>query len=1011
MEEYLESSVVLGRSSTKCLEKILLESLSPDEEASFVYRKYLANTVSFYTAHRSISLLGERELDLFYGGADPLSQPKYFSFFSGGDLSKLESCLGVRIVIVSLFVDKRRRANKWEWQKVHDQRIYDLCRPNSDSAKTIFSYILSRSEADWVLKRAAPTSLHPTLESFFYTPLKAERIFACSAHGISLLSETGCWLSTLASAMQVPLPSSHAHTNDCGSLVRLLALKKEKLRCLMDNQNLVLILASHLRSSVRAKARVMRLVKNNMFAVLKEVSNPGEECESRVPVVSVLADPPGMYLLAEPFAQAVRSGRQQQTSRPPIRRRSDLKRKPNSKDSSKVATKKAAKDQPNKVTFDARLCKCEGCLEGKKYDKNMSATGPQALYKSEMSLTDLLRMCGKLDSKAEKDLERAGNFSIASFDIETFARQLDLSAGNEDLNFEQRKFSSRAIPRQVEATQEIGLIGFQDYRMMLDSEPVQIFEHDPDRPKAVVAKFLESVLERRLEAVALKTGILSELISWVEEYKKAHFSFFVDHGFIFPVETEEQTSSASATNFGTDESDSPDSSDYGSDDDAPSEFDSLAEFPSIDAEYRAKQAQLLAKERRAFSSSTGRSAAAFVKAKEKKATRKIEVAWKSSLFGKVEARLLRLAQAYYVWAINGSSFDFVLLCGQLSVFAKERQVGSVSVQKEGSKLRWLRMAGVRFCEIQHLLFPGTSLASLAKTCNLKIAKGIFPFEKFTSMCFLDQHKLPEKVEEWKSRLNPTKGPSQQEVDEALALFEEKKFENVGDYLRHYLVLDVSILLQCVVAMELEYTKILGLDFIEVGKITVSSLSAAGAQAFLARGKKAGQFSPNHSRLYAVSFQPVRFDNSSIAVITCPLSMLAHQLLKLSSRGGLTACTRSFAGADVDVKPFADLMRRQMAEEMEELGHPGALELLLGERQLGVEDYLTRCNAHLSEVKNPQPSTHAVYIDLGSLYATSGESCKQPRCEIVAGLVLQGLAMLAFAVLFVWLMVLLFCAFE
>lgn len=854
MEEYLESSVVLGRSSVKCLEKILLESLSPSEEVLFAYRAYLANTVSFHTPRRSISLLGERELDLFYSRLEPLEQPKYFCFFSGGDLSKLESCLGVRIVIVACFVDKRRRTNKWEWQKVHDQRIYELCRPSNEPTRTVISFILSRSEGDWILKKADPTTLDSSLETFFYTPLKAEKNFVCSAQRVTMLSESGCWFAALASTLKVKLPADHIHTADCGSLFRLIALKKETLKSLMGNENLVVILASHLRSSVRTRARNMRLVKNNTFAVLKEVSNPGEECDKSVPVVAVLSKPAAMYLLAEPFAQAVRSARQQAALKSHPGRRAGLKRKSSSQDFSELPAKRSAWDMPDKVTFDARLCSCEACLEGKKYDKNMSVSGPQTLYKSELSLSDLLRMCGRLDAKAEKDLERAGNFSVASFDIESFARQLDLTAGQEDLNFEQRKFSSRAIPRQVEATQEIGLIGFQDYRMMLDSEPVQIFTHDSEQPKAVVGQFLESVLERRLEAVAIKTGILSELISWVEEYKRAHFAFFVERGFVQPNYLEESfsypqkqfPSRARAEYF-----DSADSTSSSSEDEAPSGYDSLPELPSLDAEYLALQAEMIASERRGSSSSTNQSAKSFAEAKERKAAKKIEHSWKSSLFGKVEARLLRLAQAYYVWAINGSSFDFVLLCGQLAVFAKEKQVGAVSVQKEGSKLRWIRMAGVRFCEIQNLLFPGTSLASLAKTCNLKIAKGIFPFEKFTSMSFLCQSKLPARCEDWLSRLNPTKAPSQADVDEALALFEAQRFDNVGDYLKHYLVLDVSILLQCVVAMELEYAKILGLDFIEVGKITVSSLSAAGAQAFLARGKRVGQFSPNHSRLYAV----------------------------------------------------------------------------------------------------------------------------------------------------------------
>ena len=995
MDLKAEFGAVLGRSSVKCLEKILLESLSPREEPLLAYRTYLANTVSCHTSHRSISLLGGGELDLFYAKEEPLTPPKYFNFFSGGDLSKLESCLAVRFVIVSNSSDKRLRCKNGEWQKIHDQRIYDLCRASSASRVVASFLLLEREVGEWILRKREATEAPPT--ELFYTPLKAEAIFCSPAQKHILLSSSNqCWIQVLVQVLGKSLSKEHEHSQDCGSLARFLSLQKDQLRNSTDDHELVVLVASHLRSLPRSRTRNMKLAKNNVFAVLKEVSDPGRECDKNVPVVSILAEPVGMYLLKEPFAQAVRSARQSCGTRDQSKPTIPSKRKREAS-SSPRPSKRSVADVSGRVRVETSLCPCEACSESKKYEKNMSFKGPQAVYRADLSLTDLLSMVGRLDSKAELDLERAGHFSVASFDIETYARKIDASAGNEDLNFEQRKFSNRALPRQIEATQEIALIGFQDYRMMLDSEPVQIFKHDNDRPKEVVQLFLRTVLDRRAEAVTLKTGILLELTTWIESYKKAHFLFYAEQGMMSSRFFAHAGCPQEDTFYSTDASD-----DLGEGDNLESSVeDNFFEKrrPTLDEEYLIIQEELLAKENKQTLSKADR----IENELEIKSFRKIEYSWKYSLFGKIEARLKRLTQAYYVWALNGSSFDFVLLCSQLMVFAKENKIGPVSVQKEGSKLRWLKLAGVRFCEIQHLLFPGTSLASLAKTCNLKDAKGIFPFDKFTSMDYLDESKLPQLSKDWQSLLNPTKAPSQQEVDEALSLFEREGFVNVGEYLQHYLALDVSILLQCVIAMEKEYMRILGLDFIEVGKITVSSLSAAGAQAFLTRGKRMAQFSCNHARLYAVSLKSLRLLKESILSSLFMHSRAPSQLLKLSSRGGLTACTRSFAGEDVDIKPFADLMRIQMEEERDDQGGPGSLELFLQKRQMSVEDYLVRCNAHLEEVKHPQAASHAVYIDLGSLYATSGELSKSSRppytipCDVALGLAIQTGALLCLMV--------------
>jgi hypothetical protein len=100
--------------------------------------------------------------------------------------------------------------------------------------------------------------------------------------------------------------------------------------------------------------------------------------------------------------------------------------------------------------------------------------------------------------------------------------------------------------------------------------------------------------------------------------------------------------------------------------------------------------------------------------------------------------------------------------------------------RDGSKIRWLKFAGILLCEVKRLLGPATSLASLGSAVGLQESKSIFPFSKFISHEFLLEPKLPSSAKDWVSDLNPANSPSQDQVDSALALFEEKQFSNVGE---------------------------------------------------------------------------------------------------------------------------------------------------------------------------------------------------------------------------------------
>jgi hypothetical protein len=315
----------------------------------------------------------------------------------------------------------------------------------------------------------------------------------------------------------------------------------------------------------------------------------------------------------------------------------------------------------------------------------------------------------------------------------------------------------------------------------------------------------------------------------------------------------------------------------------------------------------------------------------------VEKSWDHGVFGLLERRLRQLVAGYQIFGFNSDSFDLVLLSSQLSTYAKETGRKHVSMSRQGSRIRWLKMSGVVICEIKRLLGPGTSLASLGTACNLEQVKGIFPFRQFVSLDFLDRPSLPPDAADWASDLNPIHSPSQADVDEAIAFFRAKNFSKISDFLEFYLDLDVIILQRSVVAMAQVYYKILGLNFIESRKTTVSSLSSAGAQHFLARQCRPCNFFPNHARLY--------------------------NLLKKSLRGGLTSVSRTVSGKHADLTDYVKLLQKQMEEGGEDGGPDLELCARVEASGLTLQEYISHCNAHLLPPGMSRPSTSTVYCDI------------------------------------------------
>lgn len=201
-----------------------------------------------------------------------------------------------------------------------------------------------------------------------------------------------------------------------------------------------------------------------------------------------------------------------------------------------------------------------------------------------------------------------------------------------------------------------------------------------------------------------------------------------------------------------------------------------------------------------------------------------------------------------------SGYDNVLLFQFLVPRLVElKQLPKVS--KKGNKVTSIvTRCGVEFRDIARLLAPSTSLKKFGQLFGLEQAKAHFPFAYLTSVARLEDPRLPDDPNVWRSELT---GQLHSDADlarimqEAQSMWNNLNCKNVGDYLAGYLQLDIEILHEGSLRWIESLENVLGLNAVDAGKYTISSLSyTAGLKSAESR-LSVGSFFPNNSQLYSV----------------------------------------------------------------------------------------------------------------------------------------------------------------
>lgn len=505
------SSEDLTRGGRVCLTKALLEGLSRFSPGNDAYKLYLGYFERFVLFDENVNLscwrrtkcMEENLRSASFKCNDLKAEPDFLTFWSQQDVERLSQLVGRTLVIYLA-----REENKWEI--FHDFRML------ADEASEPPFFLALKLET----KRKDPSLfvLRDCHDDKLKTPPFASEVSASPISGSllekirKLLAEKNLLLEGGGDTENVEqqLPEIEngplVLAERAGEISKQWKLAKSVLlvsntRCLKKRTFKSLNSAS-LRPS------------NCYFSILARFDRWGASCSDEDEEI-VLCWLPGLEswtILREEFADKLRDSAC--TDKPANRFDCSAEVLKKHRPRSPRPSKKQGKKEKKKTVEKMRTCRCKVCSEVA-YDKNMRKSGPEKLFKTRLSLSQLLKALGELNAESETILEELCELSVASMDIESRTVTLDLKPPNNEA------LISEPCPAHVKKIQKPVMIAHRD-----TLSGVLNFQAEDDSEEAVysmMSLYWESVLELQLESSRVKRKIAEPIYKMLARYERALF--------------------------------------------------------------------------------------------------------------------------------------------------------------------------------------------------------------------------------------------------------------------------------------------------------------------------------------------------------------------------------------------------------------------------------------------------------------------------------------------------------
>ena len=259
-----------------------------------------------------------------------------------------------------------------------------------------------------------------------------------------------------------------------------------------------------------------------------------------------------------------------------------------------------------------------------------------------------------------------------------------------------------------------------------------------------------------------------------------------------------------------------------------------------------------------------------------------------------------------------SGYDHVLLVQYLVPLLYEAKQNP-KLEKKGNKVSVISTKiQIKFRDVAKMLAPSTNLRTFGRLFNLKQEKAHFPFSALTSVSSLALPQLPTDPAQWHSELTGVRQSPEQIsriIAEAQEMFVKANCQNMGEYLRVYLLLDVDILYMATQEWRRHLKRLIGLDFVAVEKFTISSLAYTAGLKHMEANHRLGNFFPNNDQLYRLLRQGMRGLVVAAAAYYNLLSAIVHFFLTDHPSTYLGVFVPSFEARPVNLRPW--LRRRAL----------------------------------------------------------------------------------------------------